>query len=87
MFVVHGQSGEGGGAGIGPLKMGRLVVCRDSRQGNTVLRAGTFSSPVCLSILVWRSDRPGALKEGPKEGVVLPSTEPGFWLVTCGRPC
>lgn len=41
MFVVPqrvGKSGEGGGAGIGPPKMGRLVICRDSCRGSDVLR-------------------------------------------------
>lgn len=74
--------GEGGGAGIGPLKMGRPVICRVSRQGNNVLKGGTSRSPAGLSMPVWRSDGTW----GPKEGLVLPSPGPGVWPVTCAQP-
>lgn len=41
----------GGGAGLGPPKMDRRVICRDSRRGNSVLALwGTFGSRVCLRI-------------------------------------
>lgn len=76
------KSGEGGGAGIGPPKMGGLVICRDSCRGSDVLRGGTSSFPVCLSKPVWRSR--GTWR--PQEGVVLSSTGPGCWLATCDQP-
>lgn len=80
------ESWVGGGAGLGPPKMDRLVICRDSRRGNSVLLGERLALGFACASNVEESRLATRIHEdGSQEGVVLPSVGPGFCHVTCGR--
>lgn len=79
------ESWVGGGAGLGPPKMDRLVICRDSRRGNSLPLGERLALGFACASNVEESRLATRIHEdGSQEGVVLPSVGPEFCHVTCG---